>query len=116
MTDKELLEAAARAAGVEIDKDGPWVEGRDEWAHATREEWDPLTDDGYALRLAVTLGIGIRSNGPQHWQNPNRSIALWDYGEKSGRVVVEHGDDTAHSTRRAIVRAAAAMQAQEVVK
>ena len=42
MTDKELLELAAKAAGI---KDEMWL-----W-----DWWNPLTDDGDALRLAVKL-------------------------------------------------------------
>jgi hypothetical protein len=69
--------------------------------------WNPLTNDGDALRLAVKLSIGVRSHGADHWHNPSSSVALYDLGESAGRVEVEHGDDPSFSTRRAIVRAAA---------
>ncbi len=53
MTDRELLEAAAKAAGKE--HYGEYN------AHAglktTGGWWNPLTDDGDALRLAVKLGL-----------------------------------------------------------
>lgn len=53
MTDRELLELAAKAAGVPwegvLEDGGVFVlDGR---------QWDPLTDDGDALRLAVKLSI-----------------------------------------------------------
>ena len=118
-TDSELLELAAKAAGIHIDKsetngggvgnDGFSVTGDAmlDWHDNIR--WNPLTDDGDALRLAVKLYIGVRPHGPDHWQQPNVAVALWDFGDKSGRVTVEHGDDPQRATRRAIVRAAAAI-------
>ncbi len=53
MKDRELLELAAKAAGVPwegvLEDGGVFVlDGR---------QWDPLTDDGDALRLAVRLSI-----------------------------------------------------------
>jgi len=45
MTDRELLELAAKAAGLEVVTPTMLAHG----------QWDPLTDDGDALRLAVKL-------------------------------------------------------------
>lgn len=101
MTDHELLEMAAKAAGI---ADGDVFYDMD-----NDKEWNPLTDDGDALRLAVKLYIGVRPHGPDHWQQPNVAVALWDFGDKSGRVTVEHGDDPQRATRRAITSAAAAI-------
>ena len=57
MTDRELLEAAAKAAGIER---WYWSSGLVIVGPATREEpWNPLDDDGDALRLAVRLAIMI---------------------------------------------------------
>ena len=98
MTDHELLKMAAKAAGI---ADGDVFYDMD-----NDKEWNPLTDDGDALRLAVKLYIGVRPHGPDHWQQPNVAVALWDFGDKSGRVTVEHGDDPQRATRRAINRAA----------
>lgn len=110
-TDRELLELAARAAGIV----GVWHE-RGQCIHVTGCEglsdmwWRPLEDDGDALRLAVKLNIGIRSHGPTHWQQPNTSVALYEVGEfGGGRVTIQHGADPSAATRRAIVRAAAAI-------
>ena len=101
MTDKELLELAAKAAGIEIIGFGEvfWVpEGAD-----LQRPWNPLTDDGDALRLAVKLGIGkyfcIEITG---------SYTQADFVDnfESG-AGYEHKDDPCAATRRAIVKAAA---------
>jgi hypothetical protein len=53
MTDRELLELAAKAAG----RGSQW------WMESTwngpDKEWNPLTDDGDALRLAVKLELDV---------------------------------------------------------
>jgi hypothetical protein len=62
MTDKELLELAAKAAGYKV-----WIRcnGKvlhsDIWKNSNIEwtPWNPLTDDGDALRLAVKLGLDV---------------------------------------------------------
>jgi len=55
MTDRELLELAAKAAGVLLtwstDERRP---PRDAYTH---QSWNPLADDGDALRLAVKIGL-----------------------------------------------------------
>lgn len=87
MTDRELLELAAKAAEI---KD--WVDG---WSD---KFWNPLTDDGDALRLAVKLKINLTFN----WTSTdsfNRSKYEWNRER--------HGDNPCAATRRAIVRAAA---------
>lgn len=101
MTDRELLELAAKAAGI----DGVYREigcaktcGISSHMNAA-VLWNPLTDDGDALRLAVKLGIDFRS--------PAASEVVAAYG---GIVIIEavtpqHRRGAA--TRRAIVRAAA---------
>ena len=119
MTDRELLEAAAKAAGYEL------VWGRLRWGNRDdpcgaegffqltndrknfvneRKFWNPLTDDGDALRLMIRLGLvvcvlneigftGVRLPG----ENPGGK-----YDETQ-----QHGRDPYAATRRAIVRAAA---------
>jgi hypothetical protein len=104
MSDRELLELAAKAAGYDparVTDDGVVL------MRGIRVNWKPLDDDGDALKLAVVLNIGIRSHGPDHWQQPNTSVALYDIGEHGGgRVTVPHGNNPSAATRRAIVRAA----------
>ena len=99
MTDQELLETAAKAAGMNIE----WQPCG--WAHnnETGCEWNPLTNDGDALRLAVKLElcVSIIGIGMCEVKCPERHLASvfeWDSAE-----------DTEAATRRAIVRAAAAI-------
>jgi hypothetical protein len=93
MTDRELLEAAAKAAGMDIE----WQPC--EWAHnnETGCEWNPLTNSGDALRLAVKLELQLDLRHSFH--------TVRVYGAAEGRID-ESGDPLA-ATRRAIVRAAA---------
>ena len=96
-TDRELLELAARAAGIV----GVWHE-RGQCIHVTDCAgmsdmwWRPLTDDGDALRLAMKLGFTVEPG--KCWHSP--------YGPAFGEDLLD-GEMTA--TRRAIVRAAAAI-------
>lgn len=53
MTDRELLELAAKAAGHNYYMDSFGVHQIDSG------RWNPLYDDGDALRLAVKLGVDI---------------------------------------------------------
>ena len=100
MTDRELLEAAAKAADMDIAFDRPRATGKEPMDWDTGEPWNPLTDDGDALRLAVKLGIGI-SKPDRKFRNVRRAF-LSDLEVFS----VMH-DDPLAATRRAIVRAAA---------
>ena len=50
MTDKELLESAARAAGYVL-----LTNGQAYSQDAGNFDWNPLTNDGDALRLAVHM-------------------------------------------------------------
>lgn len=52
MTDTDLLTLAAKAAGIAYRIDGDRLVEITADGHA---EWNPLTDDGDALRLAVKL-------------------------------------------------------------
>lgn len=115
--DRALLELAAKAAGIAVVRSRLHdpacqdflIRGSARNPSQDFSPWNPLADDGDALRLAVKLYIGVRPHGPDHWQQPNVAVALWDFGDKSGRVTVEHGDDPQRAARRAITRAAAAV-------
>ena len=96
MTDKELLELAAKAAGIDL----VWHGNTDPWCFAEIGpdiKWNPLTDDGDALRLAVKLQMSLDTALGQ-------SLAI-PLGGKD--CVEQHADDPLAATRRAIVRAAA---------
>ena len=94
MTDRELLEFAAKAAGYEYlwNIDSLLIKG-------SSGRWNPLTDDGDALRLAVKLGFCI--SPPDPYLN---KVYVSAYGTGA---VEDCGDDPYAATRRAIVRAAA---------
>ena len=103
MTDRELLELSAKAAGYNL---LPNVkEGYPLWV-IDQGEWNPLTDDGDALRLAVKLRISVLL-AETHPHNPECGYAtaldsgvIWSY-------TTDHNKDPYAATRRAIVRAAA---------
>lgn len=103
MTDRELLEYASKAAGVNVwtDIDGNYYS---EGFGVAERPWNPLTDDGDALRLAVKLKIRMEHNGPSG--TTDRIMASpKGMGHCYGEALYE-GDPYA-ATRRAIVRAAA---------
>ena len=92
-TGRELLELAAKAAGIvgHWERDKAFVQERwyfnvpyDNQGMLTGFEWKPLTDDGDALRLAVKLRIPV----------------CFDF-------TMQINDDPMTATRRSIVRAAA---------
>lgn len=58
MTDSELLELAAKAAGAEW-LSGRWVVLRDD---GVWHSWVPLDDDGDVLRLAIDCGVQFGLN------------------------------------------------------
>lgn len=107
MTDKELLEYAAKAVGFQIKiisihgAYGCFTDDAVQHAYP----WNPLTDDGDALRLAVKLGVDILITpyGDTTTFGPFDSPESWS----SVRYVETHGDAPYAATRRAIVRAAA---------
>lgn len=92
MTDRELLELAAKAAGIE----GRWVDAIGAFEliefDGCINHWNPLTDDGDALRLAVKLRHELGTDVAQCF-----GIGRFD----------EYKNDPLAATRRAITRAAA---------
>lgn len=107
MTDRELLELAAKAAGYDDDCIYPGYDGgltlfevdHDQCGDGTH--WNPLDDDGDALRLAVKLEIAINPFAGKtvvsHEDSKRLGYEKWDC----------HDEDQYAATRRAIVRAAA---------
>lgn len=104
MTDSELLEAAAKAAGIEVygwfsdDEDGEF------WGDIGPldddvVQWSPLTDDGDALRLAVRLLLATEVFA--------QFVQVVTQDGDVFRVMSSELDDPYAATRRAIVRAAA---------
>lgn len=103
-TDRELLELAAKAAGYRVKRG--CGERLIVWIEDAPFAWDPLTDDGDALRLAVALHLFVIVEGDQS-DDPKRRTLV---GHRSiGSKCQDHGKDPYAATRRAIVRAAAAI-------
>lgn len=99
MKDKELLELAAKAAGITYkyysDPEGLIIND-DQWPLVV---WNPLTDDGDALRLAVKLKIDIDNM-------TDACYAEGQFGHDAFVDICDCGGDPYAATRRAIVRAA----------
>lgn len=104
MTDRELLEAAAKADGHGVEFDD--VSGLTYWGDRfTGLLWNPLHNDGDALRLAVKLGICL---GP----NFDGTFAV-AFGDDGRNITEPLGDDPCAATRRAVVRAAASLSQEK---
>lgn len=110
--DRKLLEAAARAAGMEIvgmvDRliiqpghlAGGLVFRNDRGGDSA---WNPLTDDGDAFRLMVKLGLP-----PEYYCRSGDDAEVADCRGELEPL----GSDHYAATRRAIVRAAAALSTE----
>ena len=97
MTDREMLEFAAKAAGIGL----KWHHSHND-AYARRNGeywavWNPLANDGDALRLAVRCDIAFMLE-------TERTSATTNTGQRFTEWL---GTDPYAATRRAIVRAAA---------
>ena len=92
MTDKELLELAAKAAGFTLEEHF-YDEQYYPWCATTEAFWNPLLDDGDALRLMVELRIDVAVY--------SRCVSCGDAPLKF------YDNDPCSAVRRAIVEAAA---------
>lgn len=93
MTDRELLEAAANAVNG-----GGWHPLTHDTPNGT---WNPLADDGDALRLMTKLKMRIYTDRTMTVCARAHGVNGYTYELISGDLLI--------ATRRAIVRAAAAM-------
>jgi hypothetical protein len=104
--DRELLEKAAKAAGAR------WSDFSDrtpdcyqiQHADGIWREWNPLTDDGDAFRLAVRLKICIEFG---HCLDDAPVVRCGPEWERENWPEHANFPDPRAATRRAIVRAAA---------
>lgn len=104
MNDRELLELAAKAAGMPLGGWEPCAGGFFTYSHRGSDErktWLPLTDDGDALRLAVKLNLWLHVE--EYGASARRAGGAW-----LGCAAHLYGGIEV-ATRRAIVRAAAAI-------
>lgn len=108
MTDRELLEAAAKAAGILT----PSWYGNASYIDGMLSIWNPLEDDGDALRLAVELRLVLHiwddgelasaaKTMPDGRDPALEDVSLWFSADAHA------SGDLASATRHAIVRAAA---------
>lgn len=115
-SDRELLELAAKAAGINgayhkakrmvrefvfVDDEGIIPDGRTAFSL-----WNPLVDDGCALRLAVKLNLTVCCAQYDAFTQ----VFIGDHDSRGSISISERSDcieDMCHITRRAIVRAAA---------
>ena len=105
-SDSELLEMAAKAAGL------PYVKPTDDYYGSMGLEagsentmrcvtWDPLTDDGDALRLAAKLMLNVLASAACIVAEDENGVECFEY--------MYGPEDYTSGWRRAIVRAAAAI-------
>jgi hypothetical protein len=110
VTNRELISEAAKAIGIELDwgipakSSTPWMitgEGEDRGPSCP---WNPIEDDGDALRLAISLDMSITPNKPEQSTTVSCSgmqrRVFWSGGEMI-------------ATRLAIVRLAAEVAQQK---
>ena len=97
MTDREMLELAAKAARIDV----LWHQAWNQFVFKTTyQKWNPRTDDGDALRLAVTLYFTVQVD-----EEDAKTYVVSDGGLC---VAIEsHTTDPLVATRLAITRAAA---------
>lgn len=101
--DRILLEDAARAAGIELVwSTEPDLHPRRKDSYAT---WNPLTDDGDALRLAIALDMALDLDEHPRATTPWADESMW--------APFPTTEDKAANVRRCIVRAAAALADQQ---
>ena len=108
--DRELLELAAKAAGILYDAEksthvegrkwwGLWLSFFDEPSEFARRHWNPLTDDGDALRLAAKLKLNVMQG--------DFSVGVTDEAEIDAVSFVPDESQRLYAIRESIVRAAA---------
>lgn len=119
MTDKELIELAAKAAGygdvwsLDEHPDVTYIGPRYAGGTVRYRVWNPLTDDGDALRLAVRLKLSVHLRPKRveilSWPTPNAPYGFDENADQFSKfeTVEPYGTDRYAATRRAIVRAAA---------
>ena len=104
MTDRELLEFAAKAAGLRVvDSSHPVTLYIDTDGCKGGVAWNPLTDDGDALRLVSFLKLHIL------WASHADFVLVCNDASEAQKVLIKEKVvyDRQAAIRRAIVRAAA---------
>jgi len=99
-SERELLEAAAKAAGIALHIVGDGEGGATLYSFPDMLYWNPLIDDGDNRRLQIKLNLGLVPQEEGGW------VCL-TYDSEGDEVSLAVDADP----NRAIVRAAAAMAA-----
>ena len=109
MTDRELIEKAANAAGF-AHNGWHFADGSLALKGFNDRRWNPITDDGDALRLAMKLNLLIL---PYPEDNAVRVVDFKAHREPKN-TIVSWGTppDALAATRRAITMAAASLDTQ----
>lgn len=108
-TDYQLLKLAAQIHGAKphIIHTGEWYDD----LTPDRLFWNPLRDDGDALRLAVNLGLEVYKGNDE--AGDFTGVVYFIEGHSRPRVAIEYykdHNDAFTATRLAITRAAAEIQ------
>lgn len=103
MSDRELLEMAAKAAGIELWHEDVFKNGLTrKVSQAGVLRWNPLTNDDDALRLLRRLELDISHD------NERNAVSVTNQCDVSIEVgMPDEAGDIYATLRRAIVRAAA---------
>ena len=111
--DRALLVLAAKAGLIEIE---PCTCSDPKWPYrlvgksGVRAHWNPLINDGDALRLAVVMGradrLGLAIRIVEPFDGDTGPYTYVD-AERFGEHTMYHHDDPFAATRRALVEAAA---------
>ncbi len=108
MSDKELLELAAKAMGLrvhEVDNLGSWVyaPSKVEAGQDQIVQWNPLIPSEDTVRMIAKLGL-------EHYEGaygvPAAHVGFY-IGQRQYFIIEPHGDDPAFALCRAATRAAA---------
>lgn len=110
MSDRELLELAAKAAGhtgfTFINGEGAIYQPEEGKIQPYRR-WSPLTDDGDALRLAVTKRLCVHVQEKCAWAFQDGDNIVGDTAASSLVMFSDTNGDALYAVRLAITRAAA---------
>lgn len=114
MTDKELLELAAKAAGLELDEVHlAYLEDENTFIRHEPDsdrisgEWNPLTSNSDAFQLMVNLNFCVTQWTSESGYQPHVMVGYKRKQNNGGNIVEDHKNDALSATRRAIVMAAA---------
>jgi hypothetical protein len=113
-TDRELLELAAKAAGIEVRPHPNRGISKNLIFIGSNGNWNPLSDDGDALRLAVALGLEyvvdrVPGSGTMRQHGAPVRVRVWANWWHKVEVGPGFEIDLLAAVRLAIVRAAAAI-------